>query len=117
MLGIANSRMKDFYDLYVLARDFPFDGATLTRAIKATFKRRKTEVPRETPLALTEEFGRDDTKSVQWNAFFRKSGLEQDLPGLLDVLSHLRKFLVSPLRAASGQAHVPGDWKAGGPWA
>jgi predicted nucleotidyltransferase component of viral defense system len=65
VLGIANSRMKDFYDLYVLARDFAFDGATLTAAIKATFKRRKTEIPHETPLALTEEFGRDDLKSVQ----------------------------------------------------
>jgi len=117
MLGIANSRLKDFYDLYVLARDFPFDGATLTRAIKATFKRRKTEVPLNTPLALTEEFGSDDTKSVQWNAFIRKSGLEQDVLGLPDVLSHLREFLVSPLRAASGQANIPGYWKAGGPWA
>jgi len=116
VLGIANSRMKDFYDLYVLARDFAFDGVTLTRAIKATFNRRKTEIPRETPLALTEEFGRDDTKSVQWKAFVRKSGLEQGVPELLDVLSHIRDFLLPPLKAASGQALVPKDWSAGGPW-
>ena len=115
-LGIANSRMKDFYDLYVLARDFAFDGATLTRAIKATFKRRKTKIPHKTPIALTEEFGRDGTKSVQWKAFARKGGFQQDLPDLPDVLSHLRDFLLPPLMAASGQAHIPKNWNAGGPW-
>jgi predicted nucleotidyltransferase component of viral defense system len=117
VLGIANSRMKDFYDLYVLARDFSFDGATLTRAIKATFKRRKTRIPHETPLALTDEFGYDDTKSIQWNAFVRKGGFRKGVPKLPDVLWHLREFLLPPLEAASGQAHVPKNWNAGGPWA
>lgn len=116
VLGIANSRMKDFYDLNVLARDFAFDGATLTRAIKATFKRRKTEIPHETPLALTEEFGRDDTKFVQWKAFVRKGGFEQAVAELPDVLLHLREFLLPPLKASSGQVDVPKDWSAGGPW-
>ncbi len=117
VLGIANSRMKDFYDLYVLARDFAYDGATLTRAIKATFKRRKTKLPHETPLALTDEFGYDDTKSVQWNAFIRKGGFRKGVPKLPDVLWHLREFLLPPLEAASGQAHVPKNWNVGGPWA
>ena len=63
-LGIANSRMKDFYDLYVLQRDFAFEVSTLSKAIEATFKRRKTEIPQEPPPALTEEFGRDQTKST-----------------------------------------------------
>ena len=116
VLGIANSRMKDFYDLYVLARDFPFKGAILTKAIKATFKKRKTEIPREIPIALTEEFGHDNVKSVQWKAFVTKGGFQQGVPELLDVLSHLREFLVPLLKAASGQAHVPNDWSAGGPW-
>jgi predicted nucleotidyltransferase component of viral defense system len=116
ILGIANSRMKDFYDLYVLARDFAFDGAILTRAIQATFKRRHTEIPREPPLALTEEFGRDDTKSVQWEGFIRKGGLEQGVPELPDILLHLREFLLPPLKAASGTAPVPKNWSAGGSW-
>jgi len=75
VLGIANSRMKDFYDLYVLARDFAFDGATVTRAIKATFKRRKTEIPHATPLSLTEEFGCDGTKSIQGKASGVRKGI------------------------------------------
>lgn len=116
MLGIANSRMKDFFDLYILARDFVFNGATLTRAIKATFRRRKTEIPCETPLALTEEFARDEMKSVQWKAFVRKGGSQQGMSELSDVLSHLREFLLPPLKAATGQAPVPKDWSAGSPW-
>ncbi|MEA3422149.1 MAG: nucleotidyl transferase AbiEii/AbiGii toxin family protein [Acidobacteriota bacterium] len=116
MLGIANSRMKDFYDLYVLARDFPFDGDILVRAIKATFKRRKTEIPIEPPLALTDEFGHDEVKSVQWTAFVRKSGLEEDTPEFLELLSRLRKFLLPPMRAASGDASIPTSWAKGGPW-
>ena len=116
VLGIANSRMKDFYDLYVLARDFAFDGATLTAAIKATFKRRKTEIPHETPLALKEEFGQDDLKSVQWKAFVRKAGFQKDVPELQKVLLDLRKFLLLPLKAASEQDQIPKSWSAGGPW-
>lgn len=116
ILGIANSRMKDFYDLYVLARDFGFDGTTLARAMRATFTRRRTGISRETPLALTEEFGRDEVKSVQWKAFVRKSGLDRKVPDLLDVLSLLREFLLPPLKAASGLNHAPLYWSAGGPW-
>lgn len=116
ILGIANSRMKDFYDLYVLARDFGFDGTTLAQAIRATFTRRRTGISRETPLALTEEFGRDDVKSVQWKAFVRKSGLDRNVPDLLEVLSLLREFLLPPLKAASGLKHAPLYWSPGGPW-
>ena len=116
VLGIANSRIKDFYDLYVLARDFAFDGATLTAAIKATFKKRKTEIPHETPLALREDFGRDNMKSVQWKAFVRKAGLQKDMPELQKVLLDLRKFLILPLKGASEQDQILKSWNAGGPW-
>ena len=116
MLGIANSRMKDFYDLYVLARDFSFEGTILARAIKATFKRRKTDIPIESPLALTDEFGRDEVKSVQWNAFVRKSGLEEDVPQLPELLAYLRDFLLPPMKAASGNGPTPANWPKGGPW-
>jgi predicted nucleotidyltransferase component of viral defense system len=116
VLGIANSRMKDFYDLYILAREFDFEGPVLTRAIQATFKRRNTQLPRETPLSLTEAFGLDEAKSVQWKGFVRKSILGKKVPEFLDVLSHLRKFLVPLLRAASGEAPAPRSWSAGGPW-
>jgi hypothetical protein len=78
--------------------------------------RRKTEIPHETPLALTEGFGQDDLKSVQWKAFVQKVGFQQDVPELKKVLSDLRKFLLLPLRAASEQDQIPNSWTAGGPW-
>ena len=116
MLGMANSRMKDFYDLHVLARDFAFDGNTLVRAINATFERRKTNIPIEPPLALTDEFARDEAKSVQWNAFIRKSGLEESGHDFLELLSLLRDFLLLPMRAACGHDPIPTSWTKGGPW-
>ncbi|MCK5243276.1 nucleotidyl transferase AbiEii/AbiGii toxin family protein [bacterium] len=116
MLGIANSRMKDFYDLYVLARDFAFDGNILVRAIQATFKRRKTNIPSEPPLVLTDEFSSDEVKSVQWRAFVRRSGLEEGVPEFLELLSRLRDFLLLPMKAAVGPGPTPTSWAKSGPW-
>lgn len=115
-LGIANSRMKDFYDLYVLSDDFDFEGPLLVRAIKATFKRRKTGLPPEPPLALTDEFARDATKVTQWNAFIRKGSLQESAASFPEVLSRLRDFLLTPLMAASQRTSLPVRWPAGGPW-
>lgn len=72
-LGLANSRMKDFYDLVVLSRMFEFNGDLLVRAIRATLERRKTPLPARLPVALTLAFTADPTKSIQWTAFVRKS--------------------------------------------
>lgn len=58
-LGRLNSRMKDFYDLWLLARQFEFNGSTLAQAIKATFSHRRTEIDPD-PVALTPEFTRND---------------------------------------------------------
>jgi hypothetical protein len=80
-LGLANSRMKDFYDLVVLSRLFEFDGRLLARAIRATFERRKTPLPLGLPTALTSEFADDPVKNTQWTAFVRSvrpSGDDRD---------------------------------------
>lgn len=116
MLGIANSRMKDFYDLHTLASRFAFDGPILVKAVKATFQRRKTAVPSRIPMALTEEFGRDHMKNIQWNAFIRKNGIGQKAPGFLEMLSLLREFLIPVMNATTDHCPVPKHWKAGGPW-
>ena len=116
VLGIANSRMKDFYDLHMLASRFAFDGAILARAVKATFKRRKTPVPSVMPLALTEEFGHDVAKNVQWNAFIRKGSLKHKALDLMEVVALLREFLFPITKAATDQVAPPKHWDAGGPW-
>jgi predicted nucleotidyltransferase component of viral defense system len=91
-LGRANSRMKDFYDLWFLARTFTFEDDRLARAIAATFKRRQTQVPVEVPDALTDAFAKDDQKRKQWTAFV--SGVLAEPVALDVVVPDLRAFLI-----------------------
>jgi predicted nucleotidyltransferase component of viral defense system len=114
-LGMANSRMKDFYDLWELSQQFNFDGSALSAAIKATFDRRRTDIPSSTPLALTEEFSESPAKQTQWSAFLRKSGLK-GARSLREIAVHLESFLLSPARAALHDEHFKRFWKHGGPW-
>lgn len=92
VLGRANSRMKDFYDNWFLAKAFTFEGDRLASAIAATFERRQTEVPLDVPDALTDAFARDDQKRKQWDAFV--SGVLSDPVALDVVISDLRAFLM-----------------------
>lgn len=71
-LGMANSRMKDFYDLLSLSREFPFEGKLLSEAFQKTFTRRGTQLPREMPVAFTPEFFEDADKKKQWAGFCNK---------------------------------------------
>jgi nucleotidyltransferase AbiEii toxin of type IV toxin-antitoxin system len=98
MLGQANSRMKDFYDIWVLARSFEFTGDKLARAIAATFARRRTVIPTEPPDALTSAFAADPLKQRQWDDFVRDVAFQ---PGtLLDVVEALAAFLMPHATAA-----------------
>lgn len=115
-LGIANSRMKDFYDLWAFAKDFEFDGKLLCRALKATFTRRRTALPAETPLALTHEFYGDATKQTQWSAFVRKNSLDAGGQGLAEVVAVLSHFLMPPTQAVASDMAFEQQWPAGGPW-
>src|SRR6185436_10671373 len=72
-LALANSRMKDFFDIHRLAETRTFDGETMRRAVGATFTRRGIEIPDERPLALTSEFADDAQKKIQWAAFVRRA--------------------------------------------
>jgi predicted nucleotidyltransferase component of viral defense system len=115
-LGMANSRMKDFYDVWTLARNFDFDGALLAKAIAATFERRRTQVPSDEPLALTGTFARDSVKQTQWSAFLRKSALQATLE-LPSAVSLLHGFLMPPTRALTHGDPFTTTWSGGGPWA
>jgi hypothetical protein len=115
-LGMLNSRMKDFYDLYMLSARFAFHGPLLAGAIKATFTRRRTQIPFSVPLALTNEFGNDATKNTQWKAFVRKGNIGSTAPGFLDVLLQLREFLLPAMLAAADGRTCPRQWKPSGPW-
>ncbi len=116
MLGIANSRMKDFYDIWSLARDFDFDGLILSQAIAATFKRRRTALPTEAPLALTGSFSQDRAKATQWDAFIRKNRLLANKASLLDITAFLRDFLMPPVLSIQQGREFNLIWHASGPW-
>lgn len=116
MLGIANSRMKDFYDVWTLARGFEFSGSILCRAIRATFDRRRTALPSGSPLAFTVEFTEDDQKLKQWNAFVRKGKLDAEGLTLTAITKDLEAFLVPPTVAIVQGENFDGRWLPGGPW-
>jgi predicted nucleotidyltransferase component of viral defense system len=117
VLGRANSRMKDFYDVWMMSRELQFDGRTLGRAIRATFLCRDTPFPQSVPTALTEEFAMDQDKGKQWGAFMSRSRLDAGGLTLTQIISHIRLFLMPPLLAAAGGQEFEEAWPPGGPWA
>jgi hypothetical protein len=96
--GRANSRMKDLYDIWVLSRTYDFEGDSLSRAVAATFARRKTEIPEEPPDALTEAFAKDPAKVRQWNSFM--DGVVFQPSSLANVITDLAAFLMPHALAA-----------------
>jgi hypothetical protein len=114
-LGMLNSRMKDFYDIWHLSRQFNFDGTTLATAIQRTFANRATTVMAR-PTALTTTFGSATAKQVQWQAFLRKTHL-QDVPTVLQEVVHsLESFLVPVAEAVINETDFYQHWAAPGPW-
>lgn len=113
-LGILNSRMKDYFDLWILARQSDFDGAVLARAIQATFDRRGTAIPSGTPLGLTDEFAEHDQKNMQWSGFLRKNALAPMT--LQQVIESLREFLIPVLTALATGDDFEAQWQAGTGW-
>ena len=88
VLGMTNTRMKDFFDLWVLLHDATLEDAELQHAIEATFTRRHTAMPGIPPIGLTDAFADDATKQVQWRAFLKKNKLPPI--DLADVVRYVR---------------------------
>lgn len=109
MLGQANSRMKDFFDLAVIARRTELDGGTLAAAIAATFARRQTALPTERPLALTEGFSGDAAKLRQWQAFLNKNRMEA--AGLSETVALLDDLLWPPTQVAAAGSQATATWR------
>lgn len=104
-LGLANTRLKDFYDIWVLARAYKFEGDALPRAIKATFARRKTEIPAVRPEGLTKVFTEDAAKKGQWAAFIKQVAVD---PGsLTEVADTLAEFLMPQAEKARALKEPP----------
>jgi hypothetical protein len=102
-LGLANTRLKDFYDIWILAQTCGFKDDRLAQAIAATFARRKTEIPTERPDGLTSAFVDDPTKRQQWAAFVEE--IAGDPGSLADVVEALAAFLL-PHAAKARNLHA-----------
>ncbi len=116
VLGMQNSRMKDFYDLWAISRRFEFDGSVLSDAISATFSRRKTSLPEGIPVALSSEFADSPAKETQWKAFVRKNQMKDAESDLDSVLTAIRDFVSPIVEALRRGGKLVGVWKPGGPW-
>lgn len=101
-LGMANSRMKDYYDLRALIREDKVDKASLVDAIRATFERRQTRIPEAIPMGLSDEFANTPTKITQWKAFLDRNRLEG--PPLGAVLADIRTALAPSMSLARAPA-------------
>ena len=114
-LGMLNSRMKDFFDVWFLARTFTFEAAALADAMRATFERRGTPLDAEAFDNLIRELSTDTSKRTQWEAFLNKGKLAAP-PNFADVLDAIRNFASIPLRTSSSGSREPASWRPGGPW-
>jgi predicted nucleotidyltransferase component of viral defense system len=90
-LGMANTRMKDYFDLFVILKNTQLDRMILTQAMSATLSRRGTAEPQKIPLGLTDQFAVDTQKNTQWRAFIARNNLKAE--SLSDTLAYLRENL------------------------
>jgi len=114
-LAELNSRMKDFFDIWLLSRQFDFDGSTLSEAVRRTFANRGTQIA-ASPVAWTAEFASDAAKRTQWAGFLRKSRLQNAPASLMEVASAVRLFLQPVAQANESGSSFEMNWKAPGPW-
>ncbi len=114
-LGIGNSRMKDFWDVQFLIKEFSFDGELLQRAIRATFARRQTAVPRAVPIALTETFTGDSEVIADWKAFIKRGKITSDTD-FDSVIENLRFFFAPLIEAEAENAAFRKNWSGQTGW-
>jgi len=110
VLGIANSRMKDFHDVCVMIEEFQYDGATMQRALQRTFQNRKTELPAEDHAIFSSEFA--EAKTAQWSAFNRKIK-RLNVSGMGQAIAKIQEFLFPILSASREGKAFEKKWDKG----
>ncbi|NJL28051.1 MAG: nucleotidyl transferase AbiEii/AbiGii toxin family protein [Thermoanaerobaculia bacterium] len=117
VLGEGNSRLKDFYDLYVLSHQFSFEGERLARAIVATFEHRRGEISAELPVALSPRFYADESRASRWRTYLTRDQLPGAPADFSAVGESLQRFLSPPWRALADREVFRRAWApGGGPW-
>lgn len=114
--GLINSRLKDYFDIYILSVHEAFESGVLSSAIRDTFERRGTPIPRELPEGLTQAFVDDPGRMLQWRSFLEKSGVVDVSEDLADVVATIAEFLEPVIAEARGGGSPGSHWPPGGPW-
>ncbi len=115
-LGEINSRMKDFYDVWLLATHFDFDGTVLAQAISETFRWRQTDFL-VAPVAFSERFAQNGAKQAQWAAFLRRLRLDGASFSLHETVQVIAAFARPVMQALATGQQFDRQWSPGGPWA
>ncbi len=113
--GRLNSRIKDYFDIWLLSRHFEFDGAKLADAIRRTMETRRTVIPAR-PEGLDPEYARSPGRASQWRKFIERNRVEDDVPPLEEVVAAIAAFLLPVSDAVREQAPFTRRWPASGPW-
>ncbi|MCD4814128.1 nucleotidyl transferase AbiEii/AbiGii toxin family protein [bacterium] len=115
-LGLLNSRMKDFYDIWLMLRQFEFDGSKLAQALNSTFSHRKTSLPIHKPIFDGEIYDERSDRQTLWKAFLEKEGIRNAPEKLRNTAAEIEKFLIKPLEAIGKGREFKKTWHASGPW-
>jgi predicted nucleotidyltransferase component of viral defense system len=114
-LGPLNSRMKDFFDIWLLSRLFEFNGETLVSAVSSTFRTRNTDISQYSSV-FSAEFSAEKSKATQWEAFLRRTAIESAPSQFSAVVEQISVFLGPPAEAVANGTAFNKSWPAGGPW-
>lgn len=115
-LGVLNSRMKDFYDIWLMMRQFDFNGSHLAEALKRTFAHRKTLFPQGRQLFVEEIYDEKSDRQTLWKTFLSKGNIKHVPEKLSTLAGGIEEFLAQPLDAINKGRDFEGEWKAPGPW-
>jgi len=114
-LGVLNSRMKDYYDIWMLSRTFDFRGKSLAEAVEKTFANRKTPIT-NAPAVFDSSFAAEGDKKVQWQGFIRKAKLSDAPVAFEDIIAAVNKFLQPLVATLVERRPFRRIWNAPGPW-
>lgn len=114
-IGNANSRVKDFYDIWMFARTLPFDYGKVSAAVRNTFSTRGTAIPVAAPEVMTTSFTESTTARERWSGFLRRTQISKVPEAFSDIVELIAAFAM-PLFACATQDTPPRHWPPGGPW-
>ena len=114
--GLLNSRLKDYFDIYVLSKNEAFESRALSAAIRDTFERRGTALPSALPVGLTMRFADEAGKRLQWRGFVSKTGVSDIPEDLGEIIEGIVRFLGPVTGEISKGDESETYWPPGGPW-